>query len=687
VTDKRLRFAPDILKRLGEELIPHPDQGIVELVRNAYDADAQVCTVTLENTDAPGGVITISDNGIGMTENDLADGWLVVGRSRKSVAIPTRRGRLPVGDKGLGRLAALRLGKTATVATRSQTRPGVELRLTLDWTAFAAAHVVEDVTLEITEHRTSQSHGTSITIRDLAASFGSKDAQRLARALVLLADPFDRKRGFRPLLRAPAFRDLELLVRKGYFDDAEYHLSASLTARGKASAVVRDRFGRIRWQGAHEAIAGNAKSYLAPRAKFELWMFKVGGKGFASALGVRLTDIRRWLETVGGVHIYHRGLRVHPYGDSGQDWLDMNLARARSPEERPSTNTSLGRVVVLDPTEQLLQKTDRSGFVENEAFEELRRFSKDVLEWTADQRTKERDARMEAEKRRVARNVTSARATRRRAVSRIPPKQRVPVTTALDALERARDREARVLREEVQLYRTLGTVGTTVAVFAHDSAKPVTSIVQLAGSLEQRGRQALGDRYDEILKGPVDKIRRQATALITYAKVPITLLSRDKRKPAEVPLNHTIAESVALFQPFFDDAGIQVIPDFSDGEFLVHGTVAAIESILSNLLTNAITALTRPEARRTGRRLAIATSYDHGRLVIRVFDNGPGVHNISTEDIWRPGKTTTPNGTGLGLTIVRDVVKDLGGRVTVLQKGELGGAEFVVELPATEGER
>ena len=50
-----LRFAPSILARLGEELVPHPDQGIIELAKNAYDADARTCWVTLQEVLQPGG--------------------------------------------------------------------------------------------------------------------------------------------------------------------------------------------------------------------------------------------------------------------------------------------------------------------------------------------------------------------------------------------------------------------------------------------------------------------------------------------------------------------------------------------------------------------------------------------------------------------------------------------------------
>ena len=57
-----------------------------------------------------------------------------------------------------------------------------------------------------------------------------------------------------------------------------------------------------------------------------------------------------------------------------------------------------------------------------------------------------------------------------------------------------------------------------------------------------------------------------------------------------------------------------------------------------------------------------------------------GINNIKLDEIWLPGKTTREGGTGLGLTIVRDSVADLGGKVNVIPKGELGGAEFIVEL-------
>src|SRR3954447_16920215 len=114
---EQLRFAPQILARLGEELTPNPDQGVLELVRNAYDADASRCLVQLENVTEPGGMIRIRDWGDGLDLGSVVDGWLVVGRSSKKAERRTPSGRLQVGQKGLGRLAALRLGSRAELTT------------------------------------------------------------------------------------------------------------------------------------------------------------------------------------------------------------------------------------------------------------------------------------------------------------------------------------------------------------------------------------------------------------------------------------------------------------------------------------------------------------------------------------------------------------------------------------------
>lgn len=681
---ERLRFSPDILRRLGEELNPHVDQGVIELVRNAYDADATNCLVELIATDTPGGMLRVTDNGVGMASSAIRDGWLVLGRSAKAARLPTKLGRLPVGDKGLGRLAALRMGTAATLRTRPAEQPGVEHCLILDWTRYDAAQVVENVELEIVSTPTDDPQGTTIEVAGLHVHLGRREVQRLARALILLADPFDDSTGFHPELVAPMFADLERRVRDSYFEEAEFRLVAKLDDAGCASADVFDRTGVRRWHAEHEELGKGSKKtappYKTAAATFELWAFNVSAQAFSP--GTSVQEVQDWLGAVGGAHLYHRGLRVHPYGDPGFDWLDMNLARARSPELRPSTNTSIGRVLVPDTKEVLLQKTDRSGFVENEAFTELKRFATDALNWMATQRLKDREARRARERADAPQLVSQARATLNQTLEQLPPQARPAVEAAVQKLEAAQAQEVRTLREDLQLYRTLGTVGTTAAVFAHESAKPVTQIEKMGELIKRRARKALGETFEDLLGNPLQLLLRSARALRSFAALPLRLLAREKRRVGRVDVHAAVRDVLALFDPFLTDAQIQVRVELVDATPVIRGSIAAVEAILANLLTNAVNALEAEGTLFNTREVVIRTDLaSESRLVLRVLDSGPGITRLSVDDIWLPGRTTRAGGTGLGLTIVRDTVVDLGGRVQALPKGELGGAEFLIELP------
>ena len=63
-----------------------------------------------------------------------------------------------------------------------------------------------------------------------------------------------------------------------------------------------------------------------------------------------------------------------------------------------------------------------------------------------------------------------------------------------------------------------------------------------------------------------------------------------------------------------------------------------------------------------------------------VEDNAGGIEGLDINDIWLPGVTTAPEGTGFGLTIVRDSVADLGGSIDVVAKSDFGGARFTARF-------
>ncbi|RYZ73394.1 MAG: hypothetical protein EOP09_01965 [Proteobacteria bacterium] len=410
ITDNQvdhLRFSSAVLKLLGEELNPSPNQGIVELVKNAYDADATWCVVELEGEHLPRGTLRIRDNGEGMSADDIRSGWLIVGESKKeNTHFSKRNKRLFVGSKGLGRLAALRLGRKAILITRPRDQEKIEHLIELDWEAYEGNVAVDTVPLKI-ETRTRElgaPHGTEIEILALYTPWTPAAVRKLARTLHLLSDPFAHKSGqasfsdFKVTLKSEAFTDIVNEASVDYWTHFDYHLISRVDENGRASASVIDSSGRIIFTGKHNDIAPKSKEpYLVPAFDFELWEFKREGKKFATTT-ITKADLGKWLDEFGGIHLYYRGVRVSPYGDEGNDWLDLNLARARSPEERPSTNNSIGRIRVNDPEGLLIQKTDRQGFVENTPLEHLRDFAGDVVTWMQKKRLKKRDERKRAEK-------------------------------------------------------------------------------------------------------------------------------------------------------------------------------------------------------------------------------------------------------------------------------------------------
>jgi len=261
----------------------------------------------------------------------------------------------------------------------------------------------------------------------------------------------------------------------------------------------------------------------------------------------------------------------------------------------------------------------------------------------------------------------------------------------LKEYDQARERESRILQEDLQLYRGMATIGITSVVFAHEAGKPVSHIIRMTKVIEKKGQDLLREEYVKSFEQPILGLRHGAETIKGYALLPLHILSKDKRRSGVVDVHAVIDELVEVFSPFFNEAKIQIICEKTERKPFIQGSISLIEVILTNFLTNSISAMTKVEgATLENRKILIRTEITNtgsfgNTLILRVLDNGLGIVNISPGEIWIPGRTTQTEGTGFGLTIVKDSVADLGGNVRVVPQGELGGAEFIVELPIIEG--
>jgi signal transduction histidine kinase len=683
------RFSPDILARLGVELVPNADQGVTELAKNAYDADATLCTVRLDAIHSGHGAIGVSDNGAGMTADTIRGGWLVIGRSAKrQKAVTESFGRVPAGDKGLGRLAALRLGKRVLLKTRPAAEPGVEHRLTIDWDAFSTAEHVEDVVIDVQSFATDRSQGTDIIIEQVSTPFGRSAVNRLARSLLLLSDPFDEATpeatprpieanslaldpGFKARLETPEFADLAAKVTNSYFGDAQYRVAAKVD--GNAAATFR----LLDWKGdlLHEEPV--SKTYQTPALTFDLWVFILDAQTFSTRSST-VGEVRNWLSEVGGVHIYEDGIRVPPYGGSGNDWLEMNLRRARSPEGRPSTNNSIGLVRLSNSRGLLAQKTDRNGYIESEAFQELRCVCTDALDWAARIQIRERNQRLLVEKEAAKRSLGATQSQLENVLNRsVRSTERKRVDQAIAQLVEDSGAAVQSLREELQLYRSLATAGMISAVFAHEIGRPLSLIDQSISALQRLIPEAKrGDTEQRI-----ERIVRAKQRLSSFMSIPLTLLAKRKRRSGRVCVNNCVRELSALLEPITQFFRVEVELDLTETYTDINGSEALIDGICLNLVMNALNAFQREGYSQPRRAVRLKTRNDSSHIILIVEDNAGGIEGVDINDIWLPGVTTSQDGTGFGLTIVRDSVVDLGGTINVTAKSEFGGACFVAHFP------
>ena len=141
---------------LGRENISSPTVALLELVRNAYDADATEVTIRFRNASKPDGTIEIIDNGHGMDWDDIISKWMIIGTNNKQISPYSPKGRRKVGEKGIGRFALDRLASVTNLETTTLKKTDNSYRLTINWDKFANTNKsLEEIghPIEIIENR------------------------------------------------------------------------------------------------------------------------------------------------------------------------------------------------------------------------------------------------------------------------------------------------------------------------------------------------------------------------------------------------------------------------------------------------------------------------------------------------------------------------------------------------------
>jgi len=701
------------MRTLGDELISSEVVALIELVKNAYDADATRVLLRFHDRLEPGhGGIDVIDDGHGMTVETVEGAWL-------EPATPYRRrsprseefGRPVLGEKGIGRFAVSRLADELELVTR---RPGapVETHALFDWRLFDDEDayldqiplVIEvETPMEITPDgvmgalwseadRTAterMQRGTLLRMTALRTHWDGDKLRDLRSGLARLVSPFlfdeqqNQPEGFGILLDVPArFSGLSGLVeppealRNPHYTlsghvEADGRFQVTMTVRGSKKLIARD---------GTSSVDGRTPSCGPFDIELRVWDRDTSSMSeLAGRAGASTRQVRRDLDDAAGVSVYRDGFRVLPYGESGDDWLKLDARRVNNPTLRLSNNQVVGYLLISrEANPELRDQTNREGLLQNQALEDLRSSVKTLIAALEQERYA---VRPREERRRPAEGGLFAgfdlASVRAYANEQHPEDMRL--SAMLGEAQDTLDEGVQRAEEVVSRYRRLATLGELIDKVLHDGRAPLAKI---GGEADLGLRDIVRDEWPCVELVPrlgrrLELVQTQQGVLATVFRRIEPFGGRRRGRPVPHALEQVIADSFGVLEGDTKRNGIVV--ELPTSTTTVTVDEAELQEVFVNLITNSVHWL--QQVSRENRRIRVAVSRDEDGLHITFSDSGPGVREDIRDRIFEPYFSTKENGVGLGLSIAGELVEEYyGGRLELLDAGPLPGANFRVTL-------
>lgn len=656
-----LHFEPSarLQSILSRELVADPNVAVLEFVKNAYDAGARTVLLDFEIGGLPEeAVLIIADDGEGMDLASFQRNWMRPGFSEKAESgYMASRARVPAGEKGLGRLAAGRLGDFLDVYSRPDRRARW-LHAEFDWANFEDMNQsLADIDIPIDDESepdlTVAPSGTVVCITGLRVNWNAKvpgrkgpgrhptrlgrlrqDLETLLLPLAATGDEFEiwiNHDSTQPEDDPPG------MVEPPFLDLIHYRYDFEVVRRGRGWQMKRTILRGAELLAEDVVQKQNLRPKDVDRVRLEAppdgaSLSDVGTFAGSFFYAPDSAERLRKLRAPVGVPLYRNGIRVEPYGRPGNDWLGAQARKASRQGYAAIQPAALYGAVRIsrDENPKLRSQANREGLIENDAYltflqicrDEFTSFESIVFNEYLEPRWK-----TPAETRR-----TSAQATQNYALSLTRTLMHginQPVATANANLDRlqtliTRDVDDTSLRAQLQELHDktasqLGRIGEAI--------RRVLEVVDFDPTPERFG---VGDLVLELLAERPD-IEEQGMQLLV-----------------DVPANL----DVEMPRPPVREAIIE-------------------------LVENAVQA---PRGPGQEAQITITGTSDNGFVRLVVGDNGSGIDKSVRADLFkRPA--STKGSIGMGLILIRNLLHLANADVELHEDGP-AGARFLITLPA-----
>ena len=677
----RIKPAGRHILTIGRDLIQDSYAAVVELVKNAYDADSPDVNIEFKaNPDHCGYTIVIFDHGHGMSRDDVITKWMVPSTSDKLDRRKSPAGRIMQGSKGVGRYAASILGKDLLMET--VTSEGEKTTVCVEWKDFEDAQYLDDVEILIDTDEVSEPPGTRLSMKGdkaLLADWDARQFSKLRFELKKLISPVDSTLSddnFRINMTIEGFPDVENITEsvESYpiFELFDYRIAGRISTDGKGA--LQYSLQKVRNTIEEDILIDLDKPTGCGELLLDIRVYDRDKDAIDSLIQRGLKDeygkyvgklqARRLLNNYNGIGVYRNGFRIRPLGDADFDWLKLNEGRVQNPSMRIGSNQVIGYVQIQsDDQSGLIEKSARDGLKENRAFDRLKEITRQVI---ASLEARRFDYRRKTGLRKPALKVEPALArlflydelkkdiqTQLITVG-VNKTATDEIIAIIDREEEEKNKVAEELRQAVAVYQGQATLGKIINVILHEGRRPLNYFRNQIPNLRYWYKSYMKTRDSEKLK----KIMSIADGLAENAEIfvklfgrldPLAAAKRPRRRPLE--LKNTIKKVIAVFEGEMKSHNVQAEITGSD-EFKFSCWSQDIYSIFTNLLDNSLYWM--KEKRTSIRKINIELVTDGDVLLhIDYRDTGPGIEPslIESEVIFEPEFTTKSSGTGLGLAI------------------------------------
>lgn len=718
----RVRFSVDAahIQRLGIELVAKQETALVELIKNAYDAEATKVQVTFLDSEKPGGTLLIEDDGIGMSLEIIRDAWMRISTiNKRDNPISENFGRVRAGRKGIGRFAVQRLGKKLVLETESiGSTEG--LRVTFDWdNTFTDGKPLSDIFNNVERYTKSvDSQLTRLTIIGLRENWTPAAMQRAWKAILLLQPPFKLSKntkqnvsntkvdpGFEVTIDGITGRQQRTAIslESTFLDHAIAEIKGEIDEAGKATFTITST--KLDLNDKHIL---DEKLHLTGPVQFSTKYFIYSSETLP---GISLSMAQDMSKIYGGIRIYRNGFRVLPYGERYDDWLALDQDSGRRVLLIPASNRNFfGHVeidAVLNPYFE--ETSSREGIIENDAFTELTFFVRQAIEWGAKRVAEARHRKVTAGQRDFVSTVpvrkpseiitslidssdssssesmdNSGEPNNGRVIS---PEMLAAAQAEVEAWEEAiENKQAESLKYE-EMLRILASLGLSITIFGHE-IKGIRSSV--AGNIVNLSRLINGleaGKNKEFFKEGIGWMETATDRMFDLGGYIAGLMSStESRDLKSQSVKGVIERFMEQFSQYVKRQHISFTAEIKQENLRTTAMHSSeIDSILLNLMTNSIKAIKKSKS--PTRKIHIAAFEEKEQVVIRFEDNGTGVDPSIAHRIFDPFFTTTIGseedsvagpGTGLGLKIISDIAQSYGGSATLSEPS--GGFNCCFEI-------